>query len=101
MKKLVVAIVLVSPLVASIAASWPCQAQTKLTPKGATARTDNCAPIGRTANGELVYSLKCENIPAPPPPSPQADAKEATSPPVPDARRSGLFGWSYDKRPEQ
>ena len=100
MKKLVVTIVLVSPLVASIAVSWPCQAQTKLTPKGATARTDNCAPIGRTANGELVYSLKCENIPTPPAPPPQADAKEATPPSEPETRRSGLFGWSYDRRPE-
>ena len=72
-----------------------------MTPKGATARTDNRAPIGRTANGELVYSLKCENIPAPPAPPPQADAKEATTPPEPETHRSGLFGWSYDRRPEQ
>src|SRR5262249_32571308 len=70
MKKLAVAIVLVVPLVAS----WPSLAQTKLTPKGATARTDNCAPIGRTANGELVYSMKCESLPAPPP-APQAEMK--------------------------
>jgi hypothetical protein len=100
MKKLVVAIVLASPLVAAV--SWPCQAQTKLTPKGAAARTDNCAPIGRTARGELVYSLKCENMPEPPPPPPQAEVKEAPPPPAePETRRSGLFGWSYDRRPEQ
>ena len=43
-------------------------AQTKLTPKSTAAHVDNCAPIGRTANGELVYSMKCDNIPAPPPP---------------------------------
>ena len=100
MKKLVVAIALMSPLVASMAVSWPCQAQTKLTPKSATARTDNCAPIGRTAKGELVYSLKCENMPEPPPP-PQAEVKEAPPPAEPETRRSGLFGWSFDRRPEQ
>lgn len=97
MKKLVLAIVLASPLVAF----WPCLAQTKLTPKGATARTDNCAPIGRTARGELVYSMKCDNVPEPPPPPPQAEVKEAP-PPEPEVRRSGLFGWSYDRRqPDQ
>lgn len=89
-------IVLASPLVTS----WPCLAQTKLTPKGATARMDNCAPIGRTAHGELVYSLKCENVPEPPEPPPQAEVKEARPPEV-ETRRSGLFGWSYDRRPEQ
>jgi hypothetical protein len=88
-------------LVSALLASWPCLAQTKLTPKGATARTDNCAPIGRTARGELVYSLKCENAPAPPePPPPQAEVKEAP-PPEPETRRTGLFGWSFDRRPEQ
>jgi hypothetical protein len=99
MKKLVFSIVLVSPLVVSLATFWPCLAQTKLTPKGATARTDNCAPIGRTAKGELVYSMKCDNMPEPPPP-PQAEVKEAP-PPEPETRRSGLFGWSFDRRPEQ
>ena len=98
MKKLVVAIVLVSPLVAS----WPCLAQTKLTPKSAATRTDNCAPIGRTAKGELVYSMKCDNVPEPPPPPPQAEVKEAPPPAEPETRRTGLFGWSYDRRqPEQ
>ena len=96
MKKLVLAVALVPSLVMS----WPCLAQTKLTPKGVTARTDNCAPIGRTAKGELVYSMKCENMPEPPPPPPQAEVKEAP-PPEPETRRSGLFGWSYDRRPEQ
>src|SRR5215475_2397781 len=68
-------------------------AQTQLAPKvtnnvatkNATARVDNCAPIGRTANGELVYSMKCDNIPAPSPP-PQARLEETTtsSPPQPE-----------------
>ncbi|WP_027579044.1 hypothetical protein [Bradyrhizobium sp. Ai1a-2] len=79
-------------------------AQTQLVPKdvkgatkGAVARADDCAPIGRTAKGELVYSMKCENVPAPPPPPPQAEVKEAP-PPEPEVQRSGLFGWSYDRR---
>jgi hypothetical protein len=94
--RVLASIVLVSPLVAS----WPCLAQTKLTPKGATARTDDCTPIGRTARGELVYSLKCENVPVPPEPPPQAEVKEAPPPEV-ETRRTGLFGWSFDRRPEQ
>src|SRR5262245_52483455 len=85
----------------------PASAQTQLAPKdaarpaakGAAARIDNCAPIGRTANGELVYSMKCENLPAPNPP-PQARLEETTTPPPPqpETQRSGLFGWSYDRR---
>jgi hypothetical protein len=64
------------------------------------ARVDVCAPIGRTANGELVYSMKCDNIPAPVPP-PQAKVEEPAAPPPParsDEGRSGLFGWSFDRR---
>jgi hypothetical protein len=101
MRKLALAMVVVSPLVIS----WPCAAQTQLllsNQKGATAKPDNCAPIGRTAKGELVYSMKCDNMPAPPPPPPQAEVKEAPPPPPePETRRSGLFGWSYDRRPDQ
>ena len=86
------------PLVLLLIAS-PTWAQTQLTPKGATARAvDNCAPIGRTAKGELVYSMKCDNLPtqlALPPP--QAEVKEAP-PPEPEVQRSGIFGWSYDRR---
>jgi hypothetical protein len=93
MKKLLLALLLIAS---------PAWAQTKLTPKVATARADNCAPIGRTAKGELVYSMKCENVPAPPP-SPQAEVSETPpSPPEPQMQRSGLFGWSYEvKRPDQ
>jgi len=82
----------------------PALAQTKLTPKestkGATARGDVCAPIGQTAKGELVYSMKCGNLPAPPPPPPQAEAvaPAPAPPPEPEAQRSGIFGWSYDRR---
>ena len=96
MKKQVVAILLMS----SCIAATPSLAQTKLTPK-ASSRVDNCAPIGRTADGELVYSMKCETLPAPSPTPPQAEVKE-TPPPEPEVRRSGLFGWSYDRRqPDQ
>jgi hypothetical protein len=85
MKKLVFAILLISS---------PAWAQTKLTPKNVTARVDNCAPIGRTAEGQLVYSMKCDNLPAPPPPPPQA---EVAPPPEPEVQRSGLFGMSFSR----
>jgi hypothetical protein len=94
MKKLVFAILLVSS---------PAWAQTKLLPKGAAARVDNCAPIGRTADGKLVYSMKCDNLPVPPSPPPQAEVREVPIPaPEPEVQRSGIFGWSYErKRPDQ
>ena len=98
MKKLVLVILLVSS---------PALAQTKLTPRAAAARVDNCAPIGRTADGKLVYSMKCDNLPGPPAPPPQAELREAPTPapaaaPEPEIQRSGIFGWSYErKRPDQ
>ena len=103
MKKLPLALLLLT----SSAMVIPASAQTRLTPKETgkattAARLDNCAPIGRTANGELVYSMKCDNIPAPPPPaapSPQAEVKQA--PPEQETQRSGIFGWSFDRRQEQ
>ena len=55
MKKLVFAIFLISS---------PAVAQTKLLPKSVPARVDNCAPIGRTEDGKLVYSMKCESLQA-------------------------------------
>ncbi|HMH60391.1 MAG TPA: hypothetical protein VK561_03725 [Bradyrhizobium sp.] len=89
MKKLVFAILLISS---------PAWAQTKLPPKSVTARADPCAPIGRTADGKLVYSMKCDNLPAPP--SPQAEI--SAPPPEPEVQRSGIFGWSYErKRPAE
>jgi hypothetical protein len=104
MKKLLLAMLLVSLPMSLPVMSWPAWAQTRLTPKGATARADNCAPIGRTANGQLVYSMKCENLPAPPSLPPQAELREAAPPPPaePEVKRSGLFGMSYEvKRPDQ
>jgi hypothetical protein len=88
MKKLVFAILLIAS---------PAWAQTKLTPKGAAARVDNCAPIGRTEDGKLVYSMKCDNLPALPPPQPQAEVAPAP-PPEPEVQRSGIFGWSYERK---
>jgi hypothetical protein len=85
----------------------PAWAQAQPAPKAATksaARAaDPCAPIGRTARGELVYSIKCDNLPAPPPPA-QAEVREApvaAPPPEPEAQRGGIFGWSYDRRPKE
>jgi hypothetical protein len=55
MKKLVLAILLIAS---------PAWAQTQLVPKSKTARADPCAPIGRTADGKLIYSMNCNNLPA-------------------------------------
>jgi hypothetical protein len=88
MKKLVFAILLISS---------PVWAQTKLLPKSVTARVDNCAPIGRTEDGKLVYSMKCENLPTPPAPPPQAEATPAPAP-EPEVQRRGIFGWSYERK---
>ena len=73
----------------------PAWSQSRLAPKAA--HIDNCAPIGRTADGKLVYSMKCETLPAPPAPPPQVEAREAPAP-EPETQRSGLFGWSFDRR---
>jgi hypothetical protein len=68
--------------------------------RGVAARVDTCTPIGKTAKGELVYSMKCEIAPAPSPTAaaPQAEVKNAPPPEEPEVRRSGLFGWSFDRR---
>ena len=76
----------------------PAVAQVKPAPKTSAAHPDPCAPIGRTADGKLVYSMKCENLPASPAPPPQAEARDPPAP-EPETQRSGLFGWSYDRRP--
>jgi len=83
----------------------PAWAQVQLAPKvaaakgGAARAVDNCAPIGRTAKGELVYSMKCDNLPAPPPPPPQAEVRE-TPAPEPAVQSTGIFGLSRDLRKE-
>src|ERR1700743_2274891 len=70
-------------------------------PAAKGARVDNCAPIGRTSRGELVYSMKCDNVPTPPAP-PQARLEETAPPPPPppaprDEGRTGLFGLAFAK----
>jgi hypothetical protein len=94
MKKLVLLMLVVSQ---------PVWSQTRPVPKDVPKqRVDACAPIGRTEDGKLVYSMKCETLPAPPAPAvaPQAEVKE-TPAPEPETERSGLFGLSYDRRPKQ
>jgi hypothetical protein len=76
-----------------VAAATPAWSQTK--PK--SARADTCAPIGQTANRELVYPMNCNNLPAPPPLPPQAEVQQApAAAPEPETRRGGLFGMSFD-----
>ena len=62
----------------------PAMAQSK--PPG---RADPCAPIGRTANGQLVYSMKCENLPVPVAPARVETAPVAAAPVEED--KGGLF----------
>ncbi len=73
--------------------------------KDSAKRADVCAPIGRTEDGKLVYSMKCESIPKPvAPAAPQAAAQPTQPVPAaepeqePETQRGGLFGWSYDRR---
>jgi hypothetical protein len=83
------------------AVASPSLAQVKLVPKSVTSRADPCVPIGQTADRRLVYSLKCGNLPGPPPLPPQAELNPAP-PPEPEIHRSGIFGLSYEaKRPDQ
>jgi hypothetical protein len=74
-------------------------------------RADPCAPIGQTADGKLVYSMLCKNLPAPPS-APMADstaapAEAAAAEPPPEEDKGGLFKFplpglikpTYDSRP--
>jgi hypothetical protein len=83
MKKFVFAILLIAS---------PAWAQVKLLPKIVATRADPCAPIGQTADRKLVYSMKCDNLPAPPPPP----IAEVAPPPDPETQvqHGGLFGMS-------
>jgi hypothetical protein len=87
MKKLVLCMMLA-------AAAAPAWSQTKPAPKAA--RVDPCAPIGQTASRELIYSMNCTNLPAPPPLPPQAEVQPAPAP-EPEVQRGGLFGMSFDR----
>ncbi|WP_315834558.1 hypothetical protein [Bradyrhizobium prioriisuperbiae] len=78
MKTLIIAIALMS-----LSPAW---AQNK--PVGVA---DTCRPIGRTEDGKLVYSMKCDNIPAA---KTAATAAPQTPTPLPETEvdRGGLFG---------
>jgi len=96
-------------LILLMLSSQPAWAQMKLTPKDVGRRADNCAPIGRTDDGRLVYSMKCETLPARAAPAlaPQAEVKPGSSPEAASrsdadaetTERSGLFGMSFARRP--
>lgn len=77
MKRLIIAIALMS--------SSPVWAQTK--PVGVA---DNCKPIGRTEDGKLVYSMKCDNIPVPK--TAATVAPQTPTPPPEPEDKGGLFG---------
>jgi hypothetical protein len=84
-------------LVAVVLSASPAFAQTKLVaPMSGKHVVDNCAPIGQTAKHELVYSMKCDNLPAPPPVVSEAPPQQDE----PETRRTGLFGMSFDRRPQ-
>ena len=88
-------------LLAACPASVQTQPAPKAAPKSAARATDPCAPIGRTAKGELVYSMKCDSLPVPPPAQAEAREAPAAAPaPEPEVQRGGIFGWSYDRRPK-
>ena len=90
MKKLVFAILMIA------SPAWAQTNQVKPAPRAVTARADVCAPIGRTADGKLVYSMKCDNLPVPVAPAPPPQA-EVAPPPEPEVQRSGLFGMSFSR----
>jgi hypothetical protein len=68
----------------------PTWAQVKLVPKSVASRVDPCAPIGQTMDRRLIYSMKCDNLPGPPPLPRQAEI--APPPPPEPEHRIGLFG---------
>lgn len=86
MKKLLLVILLMTS---------PAWAQSK--PVGGK-RVDNCAPIGRTADGKLVYSMKCDNLPVPVAPPAPAAAEASPVPTVaaePEPDQGGLFKFPF------
>jgi hypothetical protein len=86
MKKLLLVILLMTS---------PAWAQSK--PVGGK-RVDNCAPIGRTADGKLVYSMKCESLPVPVAPPAPAAAEASPAPTVaaePEPDQGGLFKFPF------
>ncbi len=56
-----------------------------------SARVDDCAPIGQTADGKLVYSLKCNNLPKPVAPVAAAPSAESPVAEVQEEENKGGF----------
>jgi len=85
MKKLIIVVVLLS---------HPAWAQSGK-------RVDNCAPIGRTADGQLVYSMKCDRLPvavvpaAPAPPAADASPAAPAAAGEPEPDQGGLFKFPF------
>ena len=88
MKKILILMVIAMP-----ASAW---AQAK--PQKGMVR-DTCAPIGKTADGQLVYGMACNAMPVPmAPPRAQTTAAPPVEP-EPEIERSGIFGMSYTRKP--
>jgi hypothetical protein len=89
-------VILLALLLPGAAVSGAAMAQSK--PVKGTTR-DACAPIGKLADGQLVYGLSCNTMPASPPRA-SVEAAPAAAP-EPEVERSGIFGMSYTRRPTQ
>lgn len=61
-------------------------------PALAQSAPDPCKPIGKTEDGRLVYSLRCNAIPAPPKPAAASAETGAPAPVVEEEDKGGLFG---------
>lgn len=90
MRSVVMAAVLAAATVGLLGVPSPAAAQSKAA--NAARRADPCAPIGKTADGKLVYSMKCDAMPVVVAPS---RAEAATAPvetrPVEPEDQGGLF----------
>lgn len=80
--------VVIAVVVATVSPAWAQTAPKAAAPKASASRADPCAPIGRTADGKLVYSLKCDNLPAP---VAAAAPPAAATPAAEPEERGGLF----------
>lgn len=62
MKKAILAVLFLS------SPAWAQNKPVSIKPVNVTSNrgADDCKPIGQTADRKLVYSMKCENLPAPP-----------------------------------
>jgi hypothetical protein len=83
-------------LLAVSANAWTPHAWAQARPQKSAVR-DACAPIGKTADGQLVYGMACNAMPAPPPRTEAAPAAATSA--EPEVERSGIFGMSYTRKP--